>query len=205
MPGLTNLNLSAVTPEAPQCIPQPGQNAWKPIALLFIGLTLFFATDAFISAAFLDDAERRTESTNNRGDLVKDSAVAAASAKGKRRRRRTLALYTRAIAALLGAMIHNTGLWVLLDEVFLARRFAACSYGGEYSFDVPCGVRNLCFTIVGYLILLGSNSAAGNAGVDQSYDLTPTPVLHMAGERTRQAVSTMVARVRFQITGNARF
>ena len=42
--------------------------------------------------------------------------------------RRTLALYARAIAALVGAMIHNTGLWVLLDEVFLARRFADCSY-----------------------------------------------------------------------------
>ena len=42
--------------------------------------------------------------------------------------RRTLALYARAIAALAGAMIHNTGLWVLLDEVFLARRFADCSY-----------------------------------------------------------------------------
>ena len=44
-----------VTPDEPQCDPAPSQNAWKPTALLFIGLALFFATDAFISAAFLDD------------------------------------------------------------------------------------------------------------------------------------------------------
>ena len=42
--------------------------------------------------------------------------------------------------------------------------------------------------------MLISNSAAGNAGVDKSFDLTPTPVLHMAGERTREAVSTLVAQ-----------
>ena len=54
---------------------------------------------------------------------------------------------------------------------------------------MPCGVRNLCFTIVGYLVMLISNSAAGNAGVDKSYDLTPTPVMHYRSERTNQAVA----------------
>eukprot|EP01044_Picomonas_judraskeda_P019870 COSAG03_NODE_4286_length_1607_cov_1.433687_2_plen_54_part_01 len=39
-------------------MPVPAQNAWKPIALLFIGLALFFATDAFVNAAFLDDSQR---------------------------------------------------------------------------------------------------------------------------------------------------
>jgi len=36
-------------------------------------------------------------------------------------------LYFRAFAALIGAMTHNTGLWVLLDEVFMASRFRDCS------------------------------------------------------------------------------
>ena len=30
------------TPEDPQCDPGPSQNAWKPVAMLFIGLSLFF-------------------------------------------------------------------------------------------------------------------------------------------------------------------
>ena len=49
-------------------MPVPSQNAYKPVALLFIGLCLFFATDAFVSNASLDGdphalvkpAQRRT-------------------------------------------------------------------------------------------------------------------------------------------------
>jgi len=57
---------------------------------------------------------------------------------------------------------------------------------------VPCSTRNILFTVVGYLVMLLSNSAAGNAGVDKSFDMTPTPVLHVAGDRTKDAVSSLV-------------
>ena len=35
---------------------------------------------------------------------------------------------------------------------------------------------------------------AGNAGVDKSYDFTPTPVLHVRGERTKDAVSALIKK-----------
>lgn len=57
---------------------------------------------------------------------------------------------------------------------------------------MPCSTRNILFTVVGYLVMLLSNSAAGNAGVDKSFDMTPTPVLHVAGDRTKDAVSSLV-------------
>jgi hypothetical protein len=157
------------------CIPQPAQNAWKPISLLFIGLTLFFATDAFISAAYLDDDAGPTRTAANR--------------------RRTVMLYVRAVAALVGAMTHNTGLWVLYDEVLEASRWSQCSYFGSWEGDLPCWGRNVMFTVVGYLVMLASNSAAGNAGVEKSidgYDMTPTPVLHVDSKRTRDAVHVLV-------------
>ena len=57
---------------------------------------------------------------------------------------------------------------------------------------MPCSTRNILFTVVGYFVMLLSNSAAGNAGVDKSFDMTPTPVLHVAGDRTKDAVSSLV-------------
>lgn len=93
----------------------PAQNAWKPIALLFIGLALFFATDAFVNAAYLDDSQQEPD------------AGMSSKARSQQQQRRTVMLYFRAFAALIGAMTHNTGLWVLLDEVFLASRFRDCS------------------------------------------------------------------------------
>jgi hypothetical protein len=94
----------------------PSQNAWKPIALLFIGLALFFATDAFVNAAYLDDAQQEQDDGMNSKSRL------------QQKQRRTVMLYFRAFAALIGAMTHNTGLWVLLDEVFMADRFRDCSY-----------------------------------------------------------------------------
>ena len=41
-------------------------------------------------------------------------------------------------------------------------------------------------------MMLLSNSAAGNAGVDRSFDMTPTPVLHVVGDRTKDAVTSLV-------------
>jgi hypothetical protein len=161
--------------EDPLCVPQPAQNGWKPIALLFIGLALFFATDAFISAAYLDDGAGLTRTAANR--------------------RRTVMLYARAVAALVGAMTHNTGLWVLYDEVLEASRWSECSYFGTWEGNLPCWARNLMFTVAGYLVMLASNSAAGNAGVEKSidrYDMTPTPVLHVGSKRTRDAVHVLV-------------
>ena len=67
-----------------------------------------------------------------------------------------------------------------------------CRYFGTFEGDVPCSTRNICFTVVGYLVMLLSNSAAGNAGVDKSFDMTPTPVLHVAGDRTKDAVSSLI-------------
>jgi hypothetical protein len=81
---------------------------------------------------------------------------------------------------------------VLIDEVFMSGRFGDCSYFGTYEGGISCAARNLGFTGLGYLVLLLSNSAAGNAGVEKSYDLTPTPVLHVAGDRTKLAVTSLI-------------
>jgi uncharacterized membrane protein YgcG len=295
------------TPDEPQCQPLPSQNAWKPIALLFIGLALFFATDAFVSAAFLDDSQQQDAATPLDGTTT---TLAAAKKRQRRRQRRTAMLYFRALAGAkhssvfvllcvpfasleeeklrsfarscfsqecterrsfrfgsfrfgsvrFGAVrfgLHSadwcddTQHWalgarniprrqrektrflspslvlscskfrsdglprqardihaeqkrgvvfasfrddhqVLIDEVFMSGRFGDCSYFGTYEGGISCAARNLGFTGLGYLVLLLSNSAAGNAGVEKSYDLTPTPVLHVAGDRTKLAVTSLI-------------
>ena len=92
-------------------------------------------------------------------------------------RRHTLVLTLRCVVVLLGAIAHNTGVWVLVDSAFELRRARAAAATGAAR---TRSGRALCprssLTLLGYLLLLLSRSAAGNVGV---YDLTPTPVLRV--------------------------
>ena len=134
----------------------PPIDPWKSLTLLALGLAAYFGTGTFVAAAFHDDDAQTVA-----------SPVAP--------RRHTLVLTLRCVVVLLGAIAHNTGVWVLVDSAFELRRRSrrGCYWRGTHE-EWPCFVPSLLLTLLGYLLLLLSRSAAGNVGV---YDLTPTPVL----------------------------
>ena len=137
----------------------PPIDPWKSLTLLALGLAAYFGTGTFVAAAFHDD----------------DAQTAASPVAP---RRHTLVLTLRCVVVLLGAIAHNTGVWVLVDSAFELRRRSrrGCYWRGTHE-EWPCFVPSLLLTLLGYLLLLLSRSAAGNVGV---YDLTPTPVLRVS-------------------------
>ena len=159
---------AATLTEDDRC-PAIENNMWKAVALMSMGLCGFFVTDAFVSSAFLDDGT--------------EGRAAKAS-------RRTAALYARCVLALTGSMVHNTGVWSILDEKLYASMWRDCSWEGTtYNENWPCWARNLMFAVAGYGVMLGTRSAAGNAGAisrggEGPIDYTPSPMLHVMTART---------------------
>lgn len=186
---------------------------WKAIALMSMGLCGFFVTDAFVSSAFLDDAPENVVPN-------KPSNRRTAALYGKYIRNphhnlicrgdceRLVVVTGRCVVALMGSMVHNSGIWIILDEKLYASKWRDCSWSGAtYDEAWPCWARNVSFIVCGYLVMLITRSAAGNAGVSQSMDLTPTPVLHVDTARTklgqRHQNATAAAIVAAALNGKA--
>mmetsp|Transcript_58628 Transcript_58628/g.134511 ORF Transcript_58628/g.134511 Transcript_58628/m.134511 type:complete len:393 (-) Transcript_58628:158-1336(-) len=143
-----------------RCMPLPYQNPWKPLFFASLGMVVFLATGTFVPSAFLDSLDdeplRRTRSP--------------------RATRKTAVLYARCTLAILGSAVHNTGLWVLIDDALFNGIWHNCSWRGEAEpEELSCGIRHVLFISIGYCTLLVVRAAAGNVGIEMN--LTPTSSL----------------------------
>jgi len=130
--------------------------------------------DSFVSSAFLDKEGHELEAKN--GASLGEMQRRADAGQG-----RTVVLYLRCITACVGSAVHNTGLWVLIDDSLFANLWRNCSWRGEAAPDaLPCSTRSVLFIGFGYVVMLLLGSAAGNVGVSI---LTPTPAIQRSSSK----------------------
>ena len=147
------------------------------------GIALFFASDAFLDQALL----QLEEHGDAVAVPVSTAATAAAAAAGggsgggrtlqrslalsdkdgtalelpqlqqRQQRKSRIALVVRCLAGLIGGVIHNTGVWTILDQYIPASgAWANCSLqDGESGNWISCSARNFGYVGIG-LAMLGT-------------------------------------------------
>lgn len=129
-------------------------NVWREMFYCAAGLALFFCADAFLSSSLVEmEDEERFASQGSGGD---QRSTAAPSRAG---------LVLRCSAALTGAVVHNTGVWTILDQ-YVSKHWETCSsVDGASTGCISCQSRNLGLVVVGVTMLCASGTLHNNASV----------------------------------------
>eukprot|EP01043_Picozoa_sp_COSAG02_P060589 COSAG02_NODE_7948_length_2775_cov_2.871076_3_plen_317_part_00 len=129
-------------------------NVWREMFYCAAGLALFFSADAFLSNSLVETAdEQRSLSQGTDGDQRSKEAPSRAG------------LLLRCTAALTGAVVHNTGVWTILDQ-YVSKHWETCSSAdGASTGRISCQSRNLGLVAVGVAMLCASGTLHSNASV----------------------------------------
>jgi hypothetical protein len=131
-------------------------NVWREMFYCAAGLALFFSSDAFLSNSLVeteDDHPPVSQGTDASSDGRSTEAPSRAG------------LVLRCSAALTGAVVHNTGVWTILD-LYISPHWETCSSAdGVSTGRVSCQSRNLGFVLTGVVMLCLSGTLYSNASV----------------------------------------
>lgn len=144
----------------------PYKSVWREVSYVAVGFGAFFLSDSFISNGLVED------------DGIKHST--------------SLDIYSRSLLSLLGAITHNTGLWVIFD-VYVYKYWATCSVTGQS--DDPfwtCRRKDALYILIGMLLLWFTSALQISAGMS----ITPVSCAPgIAQRRKKQLKATMRKRV----------
>lgn len=168
-------------------------NVWREMFYCATGLALFFSADAFLSNSLVetDDEEQRPTSSGER----ETQRAEADTERGAAELPSHASLVLRCSAALTGAVMHNTGVWTILDQ-YLSPHWVTCSSpDGASTGRVSCQARNFGLTAAGVLLLCASGTLYSNASV------SPLATLQVPSHRSnavaqRQRRELLRARLR---------
>ena len=177
-----------------QCWIEPCDgNVWREMFYCATGLALFFSADAFLSSSLVEIDEEEQRSTSSGETETQRAEADTQRASDELPSHASLVL--RSSAALTGAVMHNTGVWTILD-LYLSPHWATCSSpDGASTGRVSCQARNLGLTTVGVLLLCASGTLYSNASV------SPLATLQVPSHRSnavaqRQRRELLRARLR---------
>lgn len=122
---------------------------WRELFYCSTGLALFFVSDAFLDNSFVEEAYEQDEY-----ETAKESRASAAK------------FFLRCMAALAGSVMHNTGVWTILDEHVNPGSWGSCSSAnGKSTGVISCSCRNLGCMVLGMLMLYGSGTLYSNSSI----------------------------------------